>query len=364
MTSLPQRACSAPRFVIFVLTFAFLLDFEFCAGGMAQTAPAPPPPPISALAQKPLTSAAENSQETIRIPDGTLVYLWVNETVSSKTAKPGDPVKLQVFGDVKIGDLVVIADKAPVSGTIESVKTAGRAWRAGRLFLKLNTVTLLNQQQQPLRAVSAVKGTATVASADWTEAAIFLLGLPFANGNEASLDRGMVLDAVIDEDVLLPRSEIEALQPQSAVQPEPATPRHGPATVTFYYPDFGHGPFSAYVWCGEIEIGELLKGGMFTVSLPAGRYFLRFGKKGNPVVTTLDVQESGEQYVAVKVSPEQQTGSGKVWWQPHFSLVPHDVGKAQSAYASTSRSVIVKDVAKMNRARLQAEPSAEEAKKN
>ena len=71
-------------------------------------------------------------------------------------------MKLQVLGDVKVGDLMVIANRAPGFATIESAKSAGRAWRAGNLLLKLGTVTLLNQQQQPLRAWNAVKGKTPV----------------------------------------------------------------------------------------------------------------------------------------------------------------------------------------------------------
>lgn len=366
MTPLPQHACAARRFVL-VLTFASLLAFSFCAGGIAQTALGAPRQTASVAAEQQLASSADlSSPETIRIADGTSVYLLVTETISSKTAKPGDIVKLQVFGEVKVGNLVVIVDKTPVLGTIESVKSARRAWRAGRLFLRLNTVTLLNQQQQPLRTVGALKGAATGAAGEWTEAVVqtqglFLFGLPFAplqHGNEAVLRRGSILGAEINGDILLPRSEIEARQPQSAAAQEPAETRHGPATVTFYYPDFGRGPFLAHIWCGEIEIGALRRGGRFTVSLPAARYFLRFSKKGYPVVAPLDVQEGGEQYVAVKVFREPAIGDANVSWLPHFSVVPHDVGELQSLDTSSAKSIEVRDISKHDLSRLQAEPSA------
>src|SRR5262249_27635823 len=56
--------------------------------------------------------AHDESTQTIRLPSGTPVHLFVAETVSSKTAKPGDTVKLQVLGDIKVGNFVVIANKA------------------------------------------------------------------------------------------------------------------------------------------------------------------------------------------------------------------------------------------------------------
>jgi hypothetical protein len=170
---------------------------------------------------------------------------------------------------VKVGDLVVIANRAPGFATIESAKSAGRAWRAGNLLLKLGTVTLLNQQQEPLRAWNAVKGTDTGAAMEWTNAVLQSYGLalfflpfsPLQHGNQAVIPRGTVLDAAIDSDVLLPRAVIAAAQPQ------PAEPHHGPASVTFYYPNFEEGS-AINVWCGEVKVGRLKRGGKFTLPLP------------------------------------------------------------------------------------------------
>jgi hypothetical protein len=189
MTPLPRHTRAVRRSLVVGLTFASVLTL-LCVG-LAQTSLAAPPQATPVSAEKQFTSTAV-SQEMIRIPDGTPVYFWICETISSKT----------------------------------------------------RTEAVLQSQ------------------------GLMLFGLPFAplqHGNEASLRRGMVLEAEIDGDVLVPRSEIEARQPQAADELQPAAPRHGPADITFYYPDFGRGPFLAHIWCGEIEIGTLLKGGMFTV---------------------------------------------------------------------------------------------------
>jgi hypothetical protein len=171
----------------------------------------------------------EGSGATVRLANGTAVHLLLAESISSKNAQQGGTVKLQVLGDVKVGDLVVIGNKAPATAIIETAQGAGRAWRRGSLLLKLGTVMLLNEQQQPLRAWNAVRGKDTGAAADWTNAALQIYGfallfLPFAplqHGNEAVMPRGTVLEAVINGDVLLSRAAIEA------AQPKPAEPRHG-----------------------------------------------------------------------------------------------------------------------------------------
>src|SRR5712692_4801143 len=125
-----------------------------------------PQPPSATVAQSPVVPAPDNedSGEFIRLANGTPVRLLISESVSSKTAKPGDTVKLQVLDDVKVGDLVIIAGKAPASATIETANSAGRAWRPGNILLKLNSVALVNQQKNryepgaPPRARTQARG--------------------------------------------------------------------------------------------------------------------------------------------------------------------------------------------------------------
>jgi hypothetical protein len=314
-------------------------------------------PPLTASGENPAAPAreGEDSRDIVRLANGTPVHLLVAEPVSSKTAKPGDVIKLQVLGDVKVGDLVVIANKAPGFATIETAKSAGRAWRTGTVALKLQTVTLLNQLQQPLRAWSAIKGIDTNAGVAWTNAVVqsygfallFLPLAPLQHGNEALLRRGTVLEAVINGDVKLPRAAIEA------VQPKPAEPRQGPASVTIYYQEIGNTPV-VEVWCGEVKIGRLRKGHRFTMTLPPGKYWLRTWKRD--LTTSLDAEVGGEHYVNVIVSSEQIGGPLNTALRPHFSVVPHDVGEAQSADTTPAKSQDVLDVAKLDLAQLQADP--------
>lgn len=290
-------------------------------------------PPFAAATETQVTSTRnlEDSGETIRLANGTPVHLLVAESISSKTAKPGDTVKLQVFGDVKVGDLVVIANKSPAVATIEAAEGAGRAWRTGTIVLKLHTVMLLNHQEHPLLAWSAVKGAATDAGLKWANATqqtygLALFVLPFAplqHGNQAFLYRGTALEAVIDGDVLLSRAAIEE------AQPKPAEPRHGPASVTFYYPEIGPGS-SVDIWCGDVKVGRLRRGGKFTLALPPGSYRLKLAKKVKPGFDTpLDAEDGGEQYVSVIASQHQHNLD--IYWRLALSVVPHDVGEAQSA---------------------------------
>ena len=317
----------------------------------------PQPTPISTAASAAMKPDIHGeSPQTIRLPSGTPVHLFVTETHSSKTAKSGATVKLQVLGDVKAGGLVVIANKAPAIGRIETVQSAGRAWRAGRLVLKLQTVTLVNQNQQQLEAWNARKGADTGAAVEWTNAVLqsyglALFALPFAplqHGNQALLYKGTLLDAVTVGDAFLPRGDIEA------AQPKPSEPRSGPAVVTFYYPNPVHGS-SMDIWCGELKVGRLRRGGKFTLTLPPARYWLRFGHNSRAVMTPLDAENGGEHYVSIDVGRVPSTQL-EINWQPHLSVVPHDIGEAQSADTTTAKSQHVLTADKFDLVRLQADP--------
>ena len=317
-----------------------------------------PQPPSATVAQSPVVPAPDNedSGEFIRLANGTPVRLLISESVSSKTAKPGDTVKLQVLDDVKVGDLVIIAGKAPASATIETANSAGRAWRPGNILLKLNSVALVNQQKQPLRAWSATKGKDTGAGAAWTQAVfqsegLALFALPFAplqHGNQAILRRGTVLGAAINGDISLPRADIEA------AQPKPAEPRHGRAAVTIYN-NLPAGTVD--IWCGQVKVGRLGRGRKFTMSLPPGRYWL--GNRKNRLDTPLDAQDGGEYYLSLAEPTDAELAmqrNARVMVQ--LSVVPHDMGELQAADATAAKLQDVKDVAQLDLAQLQAEPRA------
>ena len=60
---------------------------------------------------------AEGSAGKIRLDNGTEVRLLLMDAISSKTAKAGDSIRLRVLDDVKVDNLVIIANRAPAMAT-------------------------------------------------------------------------------------------------------------------------------------------------------------------------------------------------------------------------------------------------------
>jgi hypothetical protein len=248
-------------------------------------------------------------------------------------------------------------------GVIETATGAGRAWHAGNLVLRLQTVALINEQQQKLAAFNAAKGPDTGAAIQWTNAitqsyGLALLALPFAplqHGNEAVLLRGTILEGMTNGDVTLARDTLQKAQPTS---PEA---RQGPASITVYYPDAGRsGPMD--IWCGHVKLGRLRRGGKMTLSLPVGTYWFAFWCCNKRVVPTrLDAETGADQYLSV-TSRREEVRPLDLSWIPALSVVPHDVGELQSAETSTSKSEHVLAADKLNMSELQADPHVKRGK--
>ena len=100
----------------------FGMAFLAASYGLAQEQPQP-----ATKAEASTSGEMEIPASKIRLPKGTAMRLFLMEPISTRTAKAGDPVRLQVLGPVKVDNLVVIANKAPASATITEVYKIGRA---------------------------------------------------------------------------------------------------------------------------------------------------------------------------------------------------------------------------------------------
>jgi hypothetical protein len=76
------------------------------------------------------------------IPAGVKISVVTDQSVSSKTAKAGEPVTGSVAHDVISDGKVVIPKGAPVKLTVSSVQASGRLSTPAKLYLRLRTVTV------------------------------------------------------------------------------------------------------------------------------------------------------------------------------------------------------------------------------
>jgi hypothetical protein len=82
------------------------------------------------------------AQASGTVPEGTKISVVTDQSVSSKTAKIGQPVTGSVAQDVTSGGKVVIPKGSPVKLTVSSVQASGRLSTPAKLYLRLRTVTV------------------------------------------------------------------------------------------------------------------------------------------------------------------------------------------------------------------------------
>ncbi|MGA9571174.1 MAG: hypothetical protein WBS17_13895 [Candidatus Acidiferrales bacterium] len=127
---------------------------ETTAGGAAglgaaatPVAPAVAPSGTSAAAAK------------IMVPSGTHIPLVLHNAISTRSARPGDPVYFETLFPVMIDGKVVIPAGSYVSGEVTESKRPGRVKGRGELMIKLTTMILPNAYMVNLNAVPGGVGT-------------------------------------------------------------------------------------------------------------------------------------------------------------------------------------------------------------
>jgi hypothetical protein len=133
------------------LTFAALL-----AGGAvhAQT-----PDNASGQPAAGLVPAAKPRPETLTVPLGTRLPLILHNAVTTRNAKPGDPIYLETLFPIVIHDRILIPAGSYVQGEITEARRPGKVKGTGEIRMRLNTMILPNGYTVDFNAVPTNAGT-------------------------------------------------------------------------------------------------------------------------------------------------------------------------------------------------------------
>lgn len=121
--------------------------------------------PLAIAAQEAAADSNAESKSTPKIylvQPGTKVPLSMINSVSTKTAAPGDRVYLESVFPVLVDGKIVIPPGSYVSGTITKVQRPGKVKGRGEFYLRFDTLTLPNGVTRDFRAeVSNLDGRAS-----------------------------------------------------------------------------------------------------------------------------------------------------------------------------------------------------------
>jgi hypothetical protein len=234
------------------------------ASAQAASGSAAPATPAPADGAQPAVAAAKPA--TLTVPAGTKLPLVLHNSITTRNAKPGDPVYLETLFPIVISNKILVPAGSYVQGEIVSTKRPGKVKGVGEMQLRLNTMILPNGYTVNFNAIpnnagtggnesvdsegnikgdtdkatdagTILKGTAIGAGIGGIAsrsaggagigaaagAAVGLMAVLLTRGPELELPRGTTLDVVIDREVYLDASFITFTDPgHASTLPGPA----------------------------------------------------------------------------------------------------------------------------------------------
>ncbi len=115
--------------------------------------------PATAAAPATPHAAASKTAGKIEVPSGTHIPLVLHNSISTRSARPGDPVYFETLFPIMIDGKVVIPAGSYVSGEVTESKRPGRVKGRGELMIKLTTLILPNAYMVNLNAIPGNAGT-------------------------------------------------------------------------------------------------------------------------------------------------------------------------------------------------------------
>ncbi len=146
--------------------FLLLVGFVACRGllsnGVASAARTQSAQDTSAQATQPAPaqdSALKPAPEKLLVPSGTRLPLILHNAITTRNAKPGDPIYLETLFPVVINDRILIPAGSYVQGEIEAARRPGKVKGTGEIRLRLNTMILPNGYTVNFNAFPTNAGT-------------------------------------------------------------------------------------------------------------------------------------------------------------------------------------------------------------
>jgi hypothetical protein len=122
------------------------------AAGPPQEPTTPAPAVETTPASAPAPSPAPNKSAQIEVPTGTHLPLVLHNGISTRSARPGDPVYFETLFPVLVDGRVVIPAGSYVSGEITEAKRPGHVKGRAEMMIKLTTMILPNSYMVNLNA--------------------------------------------------------------------------------------------------------------------------------------------------------------------------------------------------------------------
>lgn len=250
-------------------------------------------------------SFATAVQEEIVISEGTPIKVITASEITSKDAKPNDPVSFTVDEDVVVNGQVLVRKGTEAAGSVVNAEKGGYMGKSGKLAIQVESTKTVDGQPLKLRAAKGKEGNDKAASVMALSiiSPLFL----FKKGGEARIAAGTPVTVYVANEKRF-RLDGSTLV---AVETAPASGSSEDATVYIYRPKKMVGrALEPSVFVDEIELARMDNGRYFAIKVKPGKHIIRMtdDKKGY----ALDMGPGQTYYFRVGIEAGMFKGHGKI----------------------------------------------------
>lgn len=245
------------------------------------------------------------AQDPIVLAEGTPVNVVTVKEVTTKDAKPNDPVEFTVAEDLVVNGQVIVRKRTAAIGSVINAEKGGYMGKSGKLAVQVESTTTRDGKPLKLRAAKGREGD------DKTTSTMVLSMISpaflFRKGSEAKITPGTVVTVYVAEEKRF-RLEGETLV---AVAMEPTAASSEEATVFIYRPNkWGGRALEPSVFVDETELARMDNGRYFAIKLKPGKHIIRLteDKKGY----ALDMGPGQTYFFRIGIEMGMWKGHGKI----------------------------------------------------
>jgi hypothetical protein len=252
-------------------------------------------------------SGATLPQDDIVVSEGTAVKVITTSEITSKKAKPNDPVNFTVDEDLVINGQVVIRKGTEAIGSVVNAQKGGYMGKSGKLAIQVESTKTVDGQPLKLRAAKGKEGEDNTTSTMVLSfiSPVFL----FQKGGEAKVAPGTPITVYVAQEkrFRLDGSTLVAV----AMEPSATAANTEEATVFIYRPKKIVGSaLEPSVFVDETELARMDNGRFFAIKVKPGKHIIRMtdDKKGY----ALDMGPGQKYFFRIGVEAGMFKGHGKI----------------------------------------------------
>lgn len=253
-----------------------------------------------------LRHARANQSDEIVLAEGTAISVVTAQEITSKDAKPNDPVKFTVAEDLTISGQVIVRKGTAAIGSVINAEKGGYLGKSGKLGVQVESTQTVDGQRLKLRAAKGKEGndkTNSVMALSMISG-FFLL----KKGGDAKIEAAtpVTVYAAEEKHFRVDGGNLVAIVPATPVAADTTE-----ATVYIYRPGKMAGKaLEPSVFVDDTELARMDNGRYFALKLKPGKHIVHMtdDKKGYAI----DMGPGQTYYFRVGIEMGMWKGHGKI----------------------------------------------------